>query len=43
MSMSHTTKQAEVETGAKIEVPLFIEVGDIVKVEVHTKEYIQRL
>jgi elongation factor P len=38
-----TTRIAVLETGAKIEVPPFIEVGDIIKVETKTKEYIQRV
>ncbi len=38
-----TTKKAVLETGAKIEVPLFIESGDVVKVDTHTNEFIQRV
>jgi elongation factor P len=34
---------ATLETGAKIEVPPFIEVGDIVKVDTKTGDYIQRV
>lgn len=41
--MANATKYAILETGAKIEVPLFIESGDIVKVDTHTNEYIQRV
>lgn len=37
------TKMATLETGAKIEVPSFIEVGDIIKVDTKTDEYIQRM
>ena len=37
------TKIAYSETGAKIEVPPFIEVGDIIKVDTKTDEYIQRV
>lgn len=33
----------ELETGALIEVPPFIEVGDIIKVDTKTDEYIQRV
>ena len=40
---SSNTKQAILETGAKIKVPLFIEVGDVIKVDVQTNEYIQRI
>lgn len=36
-------KVATLETGAKIDVPPFIEVGDIVKVDTKTHEYIQRV
>ena len=37
------TKTAFLETGAKIEVPPFIETGDIIKVDTKTEEYIQRV
>jgi elongation factor P len=37
------TKVAVLETGAKIEVPSFIEVGDIVKIDTRTDEYVQRM
>jgi elongation factor P len=37
------TKMAILETGAKIEVPPFIETGDIIKVDTKTDEYIQRV
>jgi len=43
LSVSNPTKTAVLETGAKIEVPLFIEVGDIVKVDTNLNEFIQRL
>lgn len=36
-------KMATLETGAKIDVPPFIEVGDIIKVDTKTNEYIQRV
>lgn len=38
-----SVKIAILETGAKIEVPPFIEVGDIIKVDTKTEEYIQRV
>jgi elongation factor P len=38
-----STKKAVLETGAKIEVPLFIESGDVVKVDTQTNDYIQRV
>ena len=31
------------ETGAKVDVPLFIELGDIIKVDTLTKEFVQRV
>jgi len=43
VNMGNVTKTAYLETGAKIEVPLFIEVGDIIKVDTHLNEYIQRV
>lgn len=42
-AMANTTKWAVLETGAKIEVPQFIESGDIIKVDTKTDEYIQRV
>lgn len=36
-------KLAILETGAKVEVPPFIETGDIIKVDTKTDEYIQRV
>lgn len=41
--LANALKEAFLETGAKIDVPLFIEVGDIVKVDTRTDEYIQRV
>lgn len=41
--LSNGTKKAVLETGATIFVPLFVEAGDIVKVDTHTTEYIQRV
>ena len=43
LSVSNATKKALLETGAEIEVPLFIETGDVIKVDTHQKEYIQRV
>ncbi len=42
-AMSNATKGAILETGARIEVPLFVETGDIIKVDTQTNEYIQRV
>jgi elongation factor P len=41
--LSNATKTALLETGAKIQVPLFVETGDILKIDTHTEEYIQRV
>ena len=37
------TKPAEMETGAVIHVPLFLEEGDIVKIDTRSGEYIGRV
>lgn len=42
-SMSNATKVAVLETGARIDVPLFVETGDIVKVDTTTNEFVQRV
>jgi elongation factor P len=36
-------KVAQVETGAYLDVPQFVEVGDIIKVDTESEEYIQRV
>jgi elongation factor P len=36
------TKYAEIETGASIQVPLFINTGDTIKVDTRSGEYIER-
>jgi len=41
--LSNATKIAVLETGAKVDVPPFIEPGDIIKVDTKTSEYIQRV
>lgn len=42
-TVSGAMKEAELETGLKIMVPLFIEEGDIVRVSSETGEYIERV
>jgi len=42
-AVAHATKTAVLETGAEIEVPRFIEAGDVIKVDTRNKEYIQRV
>ena len=37
------TKPAQLETGATIQVPMFMEVGDVVKVDTRTGTYIERV
>lgn len=39
----NVTKQATVETGATIAVPLFINVGDTVRIDTRTIEYVERV
>lgn len=43
LTVANTTKEAILETGAKIEVPLFVEVGDIIKIDTNLNEFIQRV
>jgi len=40
---SNGMKKAVLETGAKVEIPSFVEVGDIVKIDTRSCEYIQRV
>jgi elongation factor P len=42
-TVSTTFKPAEIETGAKIQVPLFINEGDLIKIDTRTGEYITRI
>jgi elongation factor P len=42
-STGNVTKPAEVETGAEIQVPLFINEGDMLKVDTRTKAYVERV
>ena len=37
------TKPAVVETGATVMVPLFVEVGDVLKIDTRTGEYLSRV
>ena len=37
------TKNAKLETGLNVQVPLFIDVGDTIKVDTRTKEYLSRV
>lgn len=42
-SSGNVTKQIEIETGAKITAPLFINEGDIIKINTETGEYVERV
>lgn len=37
------TKPATVETGASVLVPLFVEIGDVIKIDTRTGEYLSRV
>lgn len=37
------TKPATVETGAQVNVPLFVEIGDVIKIDTRTGEYLSRV
>ncbi|MBI3236133.1 MAG: elongation factor P, partial [Chlamydiales bacterium] len=41
--VANATKLGVLETGARIEVPMFVESGDIIKVDTQTNEYVQRV
>ena len=41
--VSGATKQVEVETGLNVAVPLFVEEGDVIKVDTRTGDYITRV
>ena len=41
-TVSGATKVAELETGAKVQVPLFIEQGEVIKVDTRTGAYVER-
>ena len=40
---SGATKPATVETGAIIKVPLFVEEGELIKIDTRTGEYVSRV
>ncbi len=37
------TKPAKVETGAIIKVPLYLEVGEVIKIDTRTRQYVERV
>ncbi|MCC6753769.1 MAG: elongation factor P [Saprospiraceae bacterium] len=40
---TNATKLATLESGAQVKVPLFVEQGDVIKVDTRTKEYLERV
>lgn len=42
-TVSNVMKPATVETGAEVQVPLFIEIGNVVKIDTRTGEYVERV
>ena len=40
---TNVTKPAKVQTGAEIQVPIFIKIGDVLKVDTRTGDYIERV
>jgi elongation factor P len=42
-TVTGATKPAVLETGATIQVPLFIDVGDVIKVDTRTGVYLERM
>ncbi len=42
-SAGNVTKQVEIETGAEISAPLFVNEGDIIRVNTDTGEYVERV
>jgi elongation factor P len=41
-TVSGATKMATLETGAKIQVPLFIQTGDVIRVDTRDQTYVER-
>lgn len=42
-TVSGATKQAVMETGAKVLVPLFIDIGDVIRIDTRSGEYLERI
>lgn len=42
-STGNVTKPAKLETGAEVQVPLFINEGDLLKIDTRTKSYVERV
>ncbi len=43
LAMSASNRIGILETGARIELPMFIEAGDVIKVDTSNREYVQRI
>lgn len=43
LPISNVTKMAVLETGARLEIPSFVETGDIIKIDTRSGEFIQRV
>ena len=41
-TVSNVTKPATLETGAVVQVPLFIEEGEVIRVDIRTGQYLER-
>jgi elongation factor P len=42
-TVSNVTKPAKLETGLVIQVPLFVEINDVIKIDTRTGEYVERV
>ena len=42
-TVSGATKPAEIETGASIQVPLFVEEGEWIKIDTRSGDYVERV
>lgn len=42
-TVSNVTKQVTVETGAVVDVPIFVKEGDIIRIDTRTGEYVERV
>ncbi len=42
-TVSGSTKPAELETGASVQVPLFVEENDVIRIDTRTGEYVERV
>ncbi len=40
---TNVTKPVKVETGAQVYVPLFVNEGDVIKIDTRTGEYVERV